>query len=173
MEVFLEILKFALPSIFLLLLAYLMLSNFMDNEENRRLYFLKKETQKSALPIRLQAYERITLFLERISPNSLLVRVPAKGLKVRDYQQLLVQQVRSEFEYNLSQQIYVSEEAWRMVVHAKSATVGIINKIAGELDPNSDGVELGKSILNYSMEMETFPTKKALNFLKSEVQRDF
>lgn len=173
MEAIIEILKFSLPAIFLLILAYVMLSNFMDNEENRRLYFLKKETQRSALPVRLQAYERITLFLERISPNSLLVRIPSKGLNVMEYQQLLVAQIRNEFEYNLSQQIYVSEECWRQVVHAKSAMVGVVNKIAGEMDPKANGVELSKRILSYSMEIENFPTKKALNFLKAEAQRDF
>ena len=62
MELFIEILKYALPSIFLLILTYMMLSNFMENEEKRRLYFLKKETQKSALPVRMSAYERVALF---------------------------------------------------------------------------------------------------------------
>ena len=94
MDIILEILKYALPSIFLLLLTYMMLSNFMENEEKRRSYFLKKETQKSALPIRLQAYERLSLFLERITPDRLLLRVPSKGLNVSQYRNLLVQNIR-------------------------------------------------------------------------------
>lgn len=173
MDVILDILKYALPSVFLLVLCYMMLSNFMENEEKRRSYFLKKETQKSALPIRLQAYERISLFLERITPERLLVRISSSGMSVKQYRKVLVQSIRSEFEHNLSQQIYMSDEAWKMVVTAKSATVGIINNIAEEFADEQDGVELSKKILNRIMEMEAFPTKKALAYLKAEVKRDF
>jgi hypothetical protein len=173
MEVLLEIIKFGLPAILMLILTYLMLSNFMDNEERRRLYFLKKETQKSALPIRMQAYERVALFLERISPNSLLVRVPSKTLNVKEYQTLLLKTIRDEFEYNLSQQIYISEETWQLVVTAKSATVSIINKVANDMDPRATGMELGKRILEHAMSLNTFPTKSALHYLKEEVTREF
>lgn len=145
----------------------------MENEEKRRSYFLKKETQKSALPVRLQAYERISMFLERITPERLLLRVSSKGMSVQQYRKLLVTSIRQEFEHNLSQQIYMSEEAWKLVVTSKSATVGIINNVAEELDPKADGVLLSKTLLNKAMEMESFPTKKALGFLKAEVKRDF
>lgn len=150
-----------------------MLSNFMENEEKRRSYFLKKETQKSALPIRLQAYERMSMFLERITPERLLLRVSSKGLTVQEYRKLLVSAIRTEFEHNLSQQIYMSEEAWRLVVTSKSATVGIINNVAQEMNPKGEGVQLSKTLLNKTMEMESFPTKKAIGFLKAEVRRDF
>lgn len=173
MDVFLEILKYALPSIFLLILSYMMLTNFTENEEKRRSYFLKKETQKSALPVRLQAYERLSLFLERITPDRLLVRLHSQGLNSKQYQSLLVESIRTEFEHNLSQQIYVSEEAWQLVVDAKSATVGIINNIANEFDSKSEGLDLRKEILNRSMAIEGFPTKKALRYLKAEVKRNF
>ncbi len=173
MEILIEVLKYSLPSLFLLLLCYMMLTNFMENEEKRRSYFLKKETQKSSLPIRLQAYERISMFLERITPERLLLRVSSQGLTVQEYRKLLVSNIRQEFEHNLSQQIYLSEDAWKLVVNSKSATVGIINNVAGEMDPKADGFQLSKTLLNKAMEMETFPTKKALIFLKGEVRRDF
>lgn len=173
MEIFLEILKYTFPALLMLLLAYLMLSNFTENEENRRLYFLKKETQKQALPIRMQAFERITLFLERITPNSLLVRTPASGLSAKEYQSLLLKTIRNEFEYNLSQQIYVSEEAWQMVVTAKSATVSIVNRVAQGLPAEATGVDLSKRILEHAMELGTFPTRNAIHYLKSEAYREF
>lgn len=173
MDVVLDILKYALPSIFLLILCYMMLSNFMENEEKRRSYFLKKETQKSALPIRLQAYERLSLFLERITPDRLLVRLHSQGMNAQQYQSLLTETIRAEFEHNLSQQIYVSDEAWKLLVDAKSATVGIINNIAKDFKADDDGMKLRKMILNKTMEMESFPTKRALRYLKAEVKRDF
>lgn len=173
MEVIFEILKYALPSIFLLILCYMMLTNFMENEEKRRSYFLKKETQKSALPIRLQAYERLALFLERITPDRLLVRLHSDEMSAQQYQTLLTETIRSEFEHNLSQQIYVSDEAWKLLVDAKSATVGIINNISKDFDPKDKGLKLRRTILNKTMEMDQFPTKRALRYLKAEVKRDF
>ena len=173
MEVFLEILKYTFPALLMLLLTYLMLSNFLDNEENRRIFLLKKEVRKSAMPIRLQAFERITLFLERITPNNMLIRIPANRLTCFEYQTLLLQTIRTEYEHNLSQQVYMSEEAWRMVVAAKSATVSIINKIAGELGPEATGLELSKRILEHTMEIGTFPTKNAIHFLKTEVKHEY
>ncbi len=173
MDVFLEILKYALPSIFLLILTYMMLSNYAENDERRRMYFLKKDTQKNALPIRLQAYERLALFLERINPDRLLVRVSSKNLTVSQYQTLLNQQIRSEFEHNFSQQIYVSDEAWSFIVSAKSSVVGMINSWAQELKPDEPGAKLRELILNKVMEMESFPTKRALRYLKNEVHKNF
>ncbi len=122
--------------------------------------------------MRLQAFERLSLFLERITPSSLLVRIQSKDLNVQEYRILLLKAIREEFEYNLSQQIYVSEEAWRMVVTAKSATVSIVNNHAAKLDPKASGYELSKRILEGAMEMSIFPTRSAINFLKKEIQRD-
>lgn len=173
MEVLFEILKYSLPAGMLLLLAYLMFSSFIENEEKRRHYFLKKESQKTALPTRMQAYERLTLFLERIHPDRLLLRVSSHNLKVRDYQNLLSKQIRSEYEHNLSQQIYVSEEAWRMVVNAKSTTIGHINTWAQDLDPEAPAVELRKHILNKSMELESNPIQYAIRVLRTEIQENF
>ena len=172
MEVFLEILKYTFPALLMLLLTYLMLSNFLDNEENRRQFLLKKEVRKNALPIRLQAFERLTLFLERITPNSLLVRIPASNLTVQEYQSLLLKAIRDEFEHNLSQQIYISEEAWHMVVTAKSATVSIINKLASEINVKDPGVVLSKNILEHTMSIGTFPTRSAIHFMKMEIKSE-
>jgi len=170
MAVFLEILKYAVPAILVVFVTYLMLSNYFDNEEKQRKYLLKRENQKSSLPLRMAAYERMVLFLERISPNSLLVRIPAGKLGLRDYQSLLQKSIRDEFEHNLSQQVYLSDEAWLRVVQAKASMVGIINKIASEIDPSVPGLELSKRVLEYSMSTEEFPTKRAIHFLKAELR---
>ncbi len=170
MNIFFEIVKYALPAILVVFVTYLMLSNYFDNEEKQRKYQLRRETQKSSLPLRMAAYERMVLFLERISPNSLLVRIPAGQLGLRDYQALLQKSIRDEFEHNLSQQVYLSDEAWLRVVQAKASMVGIINKISSEIDPTSKGIELSKRILEYTMSSEDFPTKRAIAFLKNELR---
>lgn len=173
METIAEIAKYAVPAILMLIVTYLLMSSFLENEEKRRRYFLKKETQKNALPLRLQAFERITLFLERITPNSLMVRISAKNLTVQQYQSILLKSIRNEFEHNLSQQIYVSDEAWRLVNTAKSTTVSIINKAASELDPDAPGAELSKKILMAATDLDQFPTRRAVAYLKQEVRDEF
>ena len=173
MEFFLEIIKYALPSILLLIMSYMLLTNFFDNEEKKRVYSIRKSSRKEAMPLRLQAVERLVLFMERITPNNLLVRIPSTGLNVEEYQSLLIKSIRQEFEYNLTQQVYLSEEAWSMVVAAKSSTIGLINKIAGEMEPMQPGVDLSKRILNYALSLDAFPTKKAVAFLKREIRQEF
>ena len=135
MEVFLDVVRSVFPAVLMLILAYLMLSSFMENEERKRKGELRRAAQNQALPVRMQAYERLTLLLERIAPNSLLVRVQPGTLTVREYHTLLTQAIRQEFEYNLSQQIYVSADAWQIITTAKNALVSIINQTASTLDP--------------------------------------
>jgi hypothetical protein len=173
MEFLLEILKYALPSIFLLIMSYMLLTNFFENEEKKRVYSIRKAGRKEAMPLRLQATERMVLFLERITPNNLLVRIPGGGLTVEEYQSLLVKSIRQEFEYNLTQQVYLSEEGWSMVVAAKSSTIGLINKIAGDLEPRQPAIDLSKRMLTYALEMDNFPTRKAVAFLKREIRQEF
>ncbi|GCD77365.1 hypothetical protein JCM31826_08470 [Thermaurantimonas aggregans] len=168
-----ELLKYVLPSAFMLILTYMLLSNFMESEDRRRRYSLRKENAKIALPLRFQAYERLALFLERISPNQLVTRIPSKNLTARQYRHLLIKSIQSEYEFNLSQQMYISEQAWQYVVTAKSAMVGIINKLAAETSEDTDALEFSKKIINYFMEMEALPTKKAIAYLKQEMQQEF
>lgn len=172
-ELIIELLKYVLPSAFMLILTYMLLSNFMENEEKRRRYSLRKENAKIALPLRFQAYERLALFLERISPNQLVTRIPSKNLNARQYRHLLVKAIQSEYEFNLSQQMYISEQAWQYIITAKSAMVGIINKLSSEVSEDTNALEFSKMIINHFMELDNLPTKKALAFLKQEMHQEF
>jgi len=173
MDVVLEILKYTVPALLVILVTFLMLRGFLNNEESKRLYHLKRSTQKEAFPIRLQAYERYVLFLERISPPNLLRRVKGHGLSVDQYKSLLVQTIRTEFDHNLAQQIYVSPEAWRMIKAAKDATLNIIGKTASELEDKSDGSKLGEAILTNYMDQEMGPSERAIFYIKAELREEF
>ena len=115
MEAFIEILKYTFPAALMLLLTYLLLSNFLDNEEKRRTFYLKKDLQKKSLPMRMQAYERVVMLLERITPNHLVIRVKPNKLTIGQYRKTLVEAVRQEFDYNITQQVYLSDEAWNHI----------------------------------------------------------
>jgi hypothetical protein len=100
-----------------------------------------------SLNLKLGAYERLVLLTERISLPSLISRVPAGDLTVRQLQGVLVDQIKTEFDYNLSQQIYVAPQAWQAVSNLKEQNIFIINKVAENLQPADRGVELSKLII--------------------------
>lgn len=163
----LSYIAYLLPAIVVGIIAYYFFKGHTANEEGRRRYLLQKEAQKEMLPLRLQAYERLTLFLERISPNKLLVRIAPFSDDVEEYEKLLAKSIEQEFEHNIAQQIYVTTDCWNMVNAAKNATIQIIRKTAMNEKVDSSS-KLREVIIQHFMD-ETTPSQKALLYLKQEV----
>ncbi|MFN8296346.1 MAG: hypothetical protein U0T69_09125 [Chitinophagales bacterium] len=174
----LEMLKYVIPSLISLGGVYLIIKVFLDDENTRRKQEINKavlfEQRKVSQPLRLQAYERIIVFLERIHPFSLLQRVYQPNMLVPELQLELVKTIRMEYEYNLSQQMYINEDAWQMVATAKEETIKIINTFASKLPDDADGMELNKAIFNYYMQtQQEVPVQIAINYVKSDVKNLF
>jgi hypothetical protein len=125
------------------------------------------------IPLRLQAYERIILFLERISIDSLLVRYNTQGAKSRQLHTDLLAAIRNEYEHNISQQVYISPKAWEMVKNARSQIVKVINTAAEQTDNAAPAIELSKKIIEGIGEFPKSPTQTAIDFVKNEVQALF
>ena len=158
---------YLLPAIVVGLVAYFFFKGHTANEEGRRRFLVHREAQKQILPLRLQAYERVTLFLERIDPNKLLVRVKPFSDAKDDYENLLIKNIEQEFDHNLTQQIYISPECWNLVNAAKNATIHIIRQASmHEKDGNVD--KMREWLLQQFME-EVSPSQKALAYVKKEV----
>ena len=162
-----EVFLYAVPALITGLIAYYFFKEHTKNEDGRRRFLLHKDLQVNALPIRLQAYERMALFLERISPNKLLVRVSPKSSDKDTYESLLVASIEQEFEHNLSQQIYLSDECWSIICAAKSATIQLIRK-ASLLEKTNSANKLREVILTEMMEKRA-PSDAALSYVKNEV----
>lgn len=124
-----------------------------------------------SLPLRLQAYERLVVFMERIKPENLTTRIGEPGLLARDLRMLMIHSVQSEFEHNLSQQIYVSTEAWEAVSSAKEQTVSLINSVSEQVPPETDGRTLAKHFLEFSLHEKEFPARTALSVLNTEAKK--
>jgi hypothetical protein len=150
--------------------AYLMMQKFVNLDENRRKFQLLRDNQKQALPIRLQAYERMALFLERINPLKLMIRVAPFSNDTTDYMNLLIQNIEQEYEHNVTQQIYLSDEAWVMVVNAKNAIIQNLRNLATDSEIK-DADQYRMKVLSSLMETES-ASQLALEFLKSEI-KDF
>jgi hypothetical protein len=173
MELFLELLKYTLPAVAVLIVVYMMLSSFFKEEENRRMFQIRKETTKVALPLRLQAYERYTLLLERITPINLVMRLTPGKQNVKTYQSTLIAAIRQEYEHNVAQQIYISPEAFSLIKTAKDTTISIINQSVGKMEEGATAEDLAKRLLSLSIEKDLMPTQRAIDFLKEEVKKLF
>lgn len=166
-----DLFMFMIPSLIVGILAYYFFKEHTKNEDGRRRYLLKKDLQVSALPLRLQAYERMALYLERISPNNLVVRVKPTSSNKEDYEALLIQNIETELEHNLSQQIYISAKCWNIISAAKNATIQLIRK-ASLLKKTESSEKLREVILTEMMERRA-PSDAALSFIKAEVRELF
>lgn len=173
MNEFFIVLMFIVPALVVFAVIYFLMKSFFSHELKKRLMDSKIENMKLTTPIRLQAYERMALYLERISPNSLIFRVSQHGLSAQQLQSLLVQTIRDEFEHNLSQQVYVSSQAWELLKTAKEETIKLINAQANALPEDAIGNDLSRAIFEYCIQYNILPSDKALKYLKREVRELF
>jgi len=163
----LELFLYIVPSIITGVIAYYFFNLHTKNEDNRRKYLIQKDAQKNALPIRLQAYERMALFLERINLPKLLVRVGPTSSDKGDYENLLIKNIETEFDHNLSQQVYISDNCWNVIKAAKNATIQLIRK-TGMSDKVDNANKLRETILNDLLDKQS-PSNAALSYIKNEV----
>ncbi|MBN1184741.1 MAG: hypothetical protein JXB49_20815 [Bacteroidales bacterium] len=171
MATLLEIIKYTIPSLVVFITAYLLLNSFFKSMHEKQRLDLVINNQKIITPIRLQAYERIALLLERISPESLIMRTSKPGMKAKDLQSELLSSIRAEFEHNLSQQVYLSIKAWDVVKGARANLLKLINTAADNVGPDAEALAFSKAILETEMEMEKSPTRIALDFIKQELEQ--
>lgn len=165
-EIILQMFAYLLPSVVTGLVAFYFFKMHTKNEEGRRRFLLHKDMQKNTLPIRLQAYERMALFLERIAIPSLVVRVAPIGTDKDAYENLLIKNIEKEFDHNLSQQIYLTDDCWNIIKTAKSATIQMIRKASMSDADSSD--KLREDILNETMDKAS-PSTTALSYVKKEI----
>ena len=173
MDSLLEILKYTVPAFIVFLTVWIMLRTWSRNEDKRRKAEFNMHISDDVLPVRLQAYERSILLLERISPESMIMRLSRNDFVARQLRQELLSSITSEFDHNIAQQTYISTEAWEKMKAAKNQVINLINETAKEVKPDANGTTLGKLILERLTELNTPPSQGAINFLKQEVKTLF
>jgi hypothetical protein len=162
-----EIFAYTIPSLITGGVAYFLFDSYFKDQQNTRRWLLQKDNRKDTLPQRLQAYERMTLFMERINPSQLLVRITPISDDKNEYANYVIAQVEQEFEHNLAQQIYISDECWSIITTAKNATIQMI-RLASKSEKVADANQLREMILN-DLLGKTAPSSAALAFMKNEV----
>lgn len=173
MEIVYDLLKITIPAALVLYLAYLLVRSFLQKQLDEIAFSVRQKNQEIVVPIRLQAYERVILLLERITPANLLSRLGSSDYNAEEFQQILVHEIRNEFNHNLSQQVYMSDSAWTYVSTAIEQTISLINSSANSLTKDAKGIELARVVLENSAGVESDSPKHAIKFIKEEIQTIF
>ncbi len=173
MNEFLDILKYILPALVVFAVAYFLIRAFLDHEVKQLKEEKKDETRKAIAPLRFQAYERIVLFLERISPPNMVLRVNKAGMSKEMLQGELLRTVREEYEHNLAQQIYISDEAWEQVKNAKEEVLSEINTAIAGMTEKNTAADYGQQVISLHLEKKSKAHDMAIKFLKQEIKEMF
>lgn len=167
-EIILEILKYTLPALIVFLTVYFILKSFFEKQRQLKALELQKVNRKETITIRLQAYERLMLFLERIEIPAMLMRIRQSGMKGPDLRDALLVTIQKEYEHNLSQQLYVSEKLWQIIKFTRSELSGRISEIAAGSGELSSGEELADKLLSFNSEWKENPLPKARQAVRTE-----
>ena len=158
---------YTLPALVTGFVAYFILGAFIKQDNNEKKFNALVEKKRESLPIKLQAYERLLLFCERINPTKLLIRVSPIGDDVNSYLQLLIANIEQEYEHNMVQQLYVSEDSWKAILASK---LSIIAKLRSTAETSDSAKKLRENVLiDYSQNEN--PTQTSIIYLKQEVRK--
>ncbi len=164
-------LALVLPAAAVLVAMYLTTRIFLTKQFEKSLVEIRLKNKELILPARLQAYERVSLLLERISPNNLIIRVNDPSFTVAQLHQSLLAAIREEYNHNLSQQVYMSDQAWDLVKQAMEDINTMVNRASEKVVPDAKGVELAKAIFDEIIQLNQDPVRNALVFVKSEIRQ--
>jgi hypothetical protein len=171
METFIQFLNTVLPASIVLFGMYLIVKSFLEKDFQKKLVEIKLKSTETILPIRLQAYERVCLLLERLSPANLVPRINDQSYNAAVFHKRLIMEVREEFNHNLSQQVYMSDNAWNVTKAAINDLNSILNAASGTVDPEAKGIELAKNIFERYGSLEQDPIATALTIVKDEIRQ--
>jgi hypothetical protein len=173
METFLEILKYIVPALVVFVTVFIVLKAFLENDRDKRQEEGKTDSEKVLIPLKIQAYERLVLFLERITPGNLVLRVSRPEMNAIQLQTALIKSIRDEYEHNMSQQLYVSDEGWQMIKNAKEDIIRLINVSAAQVDPSARSSEIAGIFLESWLKNENSPVVTGMQFIKEEFRSIF
>jgi len=154
-------------------IAYALIKNDIQTYFKLRFQGQQKEGQGVLLSLRLQAYERLILFVERINPANLLLRLHQPGISPQDLQALVLTELRAEYQHNITQQLYIETSTWDVVTKLKEDTFAMLNNGMKSLPANAAGVDLSRNILQHMAQMKDNPYELTLALIKKDIHQLF
>ena len=163
----------SITSISIIIIVYLFLKRQSQKEQVYLEVELKKQRQEFFLPNRVDAYERAILLMERLHPNSLVMRLNNPSLPAKIMYAEFLKTIREEFDHNITQQLFISPIAWKLLRDSKEELVKLINLAASQLPENATAIDLSAKIFELVAQLEKLPSEVATEFLKIEFQELF
>lgn len=152
---------------------YFLVAKMLDEQKDYLKIGARIETKKLIQPLRIQAYERSIVLLERIRPQALVMRIYKGGMNAKFTQAEFVRSIREEFNHNLGQQLYVSDNAWKLLVLAREEVVQVMQVCGDDMSDESDGGEYCKKLMMIFHQLEKSPIDEAIKFIKREMNARF
>ncbi len=168
LEIILEIIKVTVPALIVFLTVFYMFKTYTENEQRNRIMEQRKDNKSMSFPFKMQAYERLALFCERISLSNLMLRVRDEKMNAADFRLALMVAIQQEYEHNISQQVYVSEELWKIIMFAKNDTINIIDLVSQTVPNDGTSLDLSRAIFNYLNEVKNTSLDKARSAISQE-----
>jgi hypothetical protein len=170
-----NVLMFAIPAGIFSWTAVTMWKKYLEyvfkKHEVGQVLRTKNASFKTLLPLKMQSYERIVLFLERIAPENLIIRVHENGMTAKQLHKKLIDGIQQEYEHNLSQQVYVSIKGWEVARTAKDDTLHIVNLGINNLPEKATGLDLSQEIFQTLSKLGKSPSAPAIDALKRELKQ--
>ena len=168
-----DLFKILIPSVAVVVVVQVMLKNHFDDQKRRDQLISAKSDRQDLRPLQMQAFERLVLFLERLQPDNLMMRIQKPRMSARALHTAMLKAIRQEYEHNMTQQLYVSPASWKLVLMARDEVSKLVNLAATQVAEDATSLDLGKSMMDIVMRMDKMPTDVAILGLKSEFQKKF
>jgi len=172
-NILLDILKLTVAGVGVVWVAFYLFKPYLDKSQRLQVLELKKAADNTTLPLRLQAYERVVLLIERINPASLLVRLNNPAYSAADLHHLAIQEVNNEYQHNITQQVYVSSRAWGVVRRLKDDTAGLLNGTLRGLPDNATGLDFSRALLTHLSQLDSNPYELAAGMVQKDLEELF
>jgi hypothetical protein len=169
----LDILKYTIAGLGVVYLTFYLIKPYLERGEKIQMLEFKKTFTTQTLPLRLQAYERLVLYIERVNPANMLIRINAPSYSAQELYGIIMDEVRTEYQHNITQQIYVTGRAWGVIKHVKEDTLSIVTNAFKAIPPDATGLELSKTILGQLSHLEENPYEVGADMLRVDIQELF
>ena len=153
--------------------AYFLVKNDIQNYFRFKSLAANKDNRTALFPLRLQAHERLIVFVERINPSNLLVRLHQQGIGIKELQNLVLTEIKAEYQHNITQQLYVDTVSWNVVRKLKDDTIAMINNVVQGLPETASGVDLSKKVLQHMSGIAENPYELTIDLLKKDIHQLF
>ncbi|MBT8189465.1 MAG: hypothetical protein HKN67_12475 [Saprospiraceae bacterium] len=167
-EIIFEVLKYTIPALVVFLACYFILRQYLNSQYDLKSLEVRSKYSKNAIPLKLQAYERLLLFCERISIPNLVMRLNSKNMSVDALKHAMMISVQKEYEHNIAQQLYTSQKLWDIIKLVKNDMVSIISKAGEDLPGNVSSDLMVEALFKYLNENDKNPVDLAIQAVKEE-----